>query len=127
MVCQIIKKNIKSDITILNDIISDILLSIDKKIGDDHLFNIKLILSELIINSIIHGNNNDKEKNIFISLIIEDSWIEVSVCDEGDGFFYSKNLNPCNFSESGRGLLLVEGLSDQFIINNNTIRCVKYI
>jgi len=126
-VCQIIKKNIKSDINALNDIVSDIMLSIDKNIGDEHLFNIRLILSELLINSIIHGNNNDIEKNILISLKLDDALIELSVKDEGNGFNYSKNLNPCEFCESGRGLLLVEGLSDQFIIYDNAITCIKYI
>lgn len=125
--CQVIEKNIKSDISQINSIVSDLIYSIEKKISDDHIFNLKLILSELIINSIKHGNNNDKEKNIIVSLVITDDWIEVSVCDEGNGFMYAKNLNPSNYSESGRGLLLVEGLSDQFIVCNNTIKCIKYI
>ncbi|HBB28025.1 MAG TPA: ATP-binding protein [Clostridiales bacterium] len=126
-VSQIIKKNIKSDISIMNDIVTDIILSIDKKIGEDNLFNIKLILSELIVNSIIHGNNNDSDKNIFIYLFIDDKWIEISVSDEGEGFKYSKNLEPCTFCESGRGLLLVEGLSDHFIVYKNFITSIKYI
>lgn len=124
---QIIKKSIKSDINIINDIVTDIILSIDKKIGEDNLFNIKLILSELIINSIKHGNNNDIEKNIFISLFIDDNCVEISVSDEGQGFMYSKNLDPCTFCESGRGLLLVEGLSDLFIVCKNIITSIKYI
>lgn len=124
---QIIKKSIKSDINIMNDIVTDIILSIDKKIGEDNLFNIKLILSELIVNSIKHGNNNDIEKDIFISLFIDDKWVEISVSDEGKGFMYSKNLDPCTFCESGRGLLLVEGLSDLFIVCKNIITSIKYI
>lgn len=125
--CQIIKKNIKSDINIINDVVAEIIFSIDKKIGEDNLFNVKLILSELIINSIKHGNNNDREKNIFISLFIEDKWIEISVSDEGKGFAYSRNLDPCTYCESGRGLLLVEGLSDMFIVCENIITSIKYI
>ena len=125
--CQIIKKNIKSDINIMNDIVTDIILSIDKKIEDDSLFYIRLILSELIVNSIKHGNNNDRDKDVYISLFVEDDWIEITVSDEGDGFIYSKNLNPCAFCESGRGLLIVEGLSDRFIVCKNNITCIKYI
>ena len=125
-VSQIIKKNIKSDINIVNDIVTDILLSIDKKIGEDNLFNIKLILSELIVNSIKHGNNNDCEKNISIFLLVEDRWVEINVCDEGKGFMYSKNLDPCTYCETGRGLLLVEGLSDLFLVCKNSITSIKY-
>ena len=126
VVSQIIKKNIKSDINIMNDIVNDILLSIDKKIGEDNLFNIKLILSELIVNSIKHGNNNDRDKNISICLFIEEDWVEISVSDEGQGFMYSKNLDPCTFCETGRGLLLVEGLSDIFLVCKNSITSIKY-
>ena len=126
-VSQIIKKNIKSDINIMNDIVSDILLSIDKEIGDDDMFNIRLILSELIINGIKHGNKNDIEKNIFISLFIDDKWVEISVSDEGEGFIYTKNIDPFAYCESGRGLLLVEGLSDMFIVCKNNITSIKYI
>lgn len=111
----------------MKDIVSEIILTIDKTIGDDNLFNIRLILSELIINSIKHGNNNDIDKNIEISLFIDDNWIEISVEDEGNGFLYSKNLDACTYCESGRGLLLVEGLSDLFIVCKNFITSIKYI
>lgn len=124
---QIIKKKIKSDINIVKDIVSEILSTIDKEIGEDNLFDIRLILSELIINSIKHGNNNDIKKNVEISLFIDDKFIEISVSDEGNGFIYSKNLDACTFCESGRGLLLVEGFSDMFIVCKNLITSIKYI
>lgn len=124
---QIITRNIKSDINILNDIVTDILLSIDREISDDDKFNIKLILSELIINGIKHGNKNDLEKNIFVSLFIDDEWVEISVSDEGEGFIYTKNIDPYTYCESGRGLLLVEGLSDMFIVCKNNITSIKYL
>ncbi len=124
---QIIKKNIKSDINLVNDVINEILSLIDKEIGEDNLFDIRLILSELIINSIKHGNKNDINKNTDISLYIDDNFIEMSVGDEGDGFTYSRNLDACTFCESGRGLLLVEGLSDMFIVCKNFITSIKYI
>ncbi len=124
---QIIKKKIKSDINLVNEIVSEILSLIDKRIGEDNLFDIKLILSELIINSIKHGNKNDTNKITDICLYIDDKCVEMSVGDEGTGFIYSKNLDACNFCESGRGLLLVEGLSDLFIVCKNMITSIKYI
>ena len=124
---QIIKKNIKSDINLVNEVIGEILSLIDKNIGEDNLFDIRLILSELIINSIKHGNKCDINKNTDISLYIDDNFIEMSVGDEGDGFTYSRNLDACTFSDSGRGLLLVEGLSDMFIVCKNFITSIKYI
>jgi serine/threonine-protein kinase RsbW len=124
---QIIKKKIKSDINLVNDIVGEVLSLIDNKIGEDNLFDIKLILSELIINSIKHGNKNDINKNTDICLYIDDKYVEMSVGDEGTGFTYLKNLDACTFCESGRGLLLVEGLSDMFIVCKNMITSIKYI
>jgi serine/threonine-protein kinase RsbW len=124
---QIIKKKIKSDINVVNDVVVEVLSFIDKKIGEDNLFDIKLILSELIINSIKHGNKNDSNKNTDICLYLDDKYVEMSVGDEGTGFTYSKNLDACTFCESGRGLLLVEGLSDMFIVCKNMITSIKYI
>ncbi len=124
---QIIKKKIKSDINLVNDIVSEILSLIDEKIGEDNLFDIRLILSELIINSIKHGNKYDINKTTDICLYIDDKCVEMSVGDEGEGFTYSRNLDACTFCESGRGLLLVECLSDMFIVCKNFITSIKYI
>ncbi|QSX06898.1 ATP-binding protein [Sedimentibacter sp. zth1] len=124
---QKIRKSIKSDINIVNEVVKEILLSIKNNLEDEQLFNIRLVLSELIINSIQHGNKYDINKNIDIVLVVEDTFIKVCVTDEGDGFCYEENLNDSNFTENGRGLILVNGLMDRCVIDNNIVLCVKYI
>lgn len=128
MVYQKISRTIKSNISSINDVVNDIIVNIkNNNIRDSHLFNIRLILSELIINSIKHGNKYDINKHIKVVLVVDDTFIRICVTDEGNGFVYKKNSSADKFCETGRGLLLVEGLSDRLIIDKNMIMCVKYI
>ena len=123
---QVIEKCILSDLELLNDTVGDISVSISDDITVDVLFNIKIILNELIINGIKHGNCCNKDKKVYIKLIIDDKFFDITVKDEGAGFKYCKNLSPCEYMECGRGLLIVEGLSDSFCVNNNAVICRKY-
>jgi CheY-like chemotaxis protein/anti-sigma regulatory factor (Ser/Thr protein kinase) len=83
----------------------------DKNIVD----NLKLCIQEAVVNSIIHGNKNDKEKLVTISYKITDCKLFLKVKDEGDGIpevlrkkeFSNQTLENI-FEESGRGLMLIK-------------------
>lgn len=124
----VIEKKIHSDIKCVKLLVEEILRSIKHIINANEFFNTKLILYELMINSVIHGNCEDLNKMINIKIYINKSRIIIEVTDEGPGVCYNhKNLGEYDFTESGRGLMLVEGLADKLEIEGNTVTCVQYL
>lgn len=94
----------------------------------DLLFEIKLILNELVINSAIHGNELDEKKKVRLDLEIDENAMKLEIKDEGNGFVYDKNVyNPLELTSNGRGLVIVDGLSDELFIDNNKVSVVKYL
>lgn len=124
-----IKQTIKSDLLNIKFTMEDILKELCKIIKDESLlFDIKLILNELIVNSALHGNNCDADKFIKLLLEIRDRRIRIEVVDEGRGFVYDKNdYNPLELKCCGRGLVIVDGLSDEFYVDKNKVVSIKYI
>lgn len=121
-------KKINSDINIVKYAVDDILLKFQGCLADNTFFNTKLILNELLINGVIHGNLQDKNKLLYIDVTLNNSSLIISVSDEGTGINYRhKNFGEYDFSDSGRGLMLVEGLSDKFLVDGNKVTCVQYL
>lgn len=97
-------------------------------IKEDLLMEVRLILNELIINSAIHGNKLNEDKKVTLDLEIDNKHMKLLVKDEGEGFVYDKTrYNPQELKESGRGLVIVDGLSDEFCVDNNTVSVIKYL
>ena len=124
----LIEKKTCSDIKCVKKLIEEILPSIKDIISPDTFFNTKLILNELMINSVLHGNCEDLNKMIYIKICINKSRIIIEVSDEGSGICYThKNYGEYDLTESGRGLMLVEGLADKINIEGNRVTCIQYL
>ncbi len=118
---------------ILNNIISEHCMS------DQILFEIKVVLNELIVNALCHGNNCELDKVTYVTLkIVNDNYLYISVKDEGYGF--KSKLNTCSLNdyvqvinnslcEHGRGLLIVDQLCDKVKFNKcgNRVSILKNI
>lgn len=117
-----------SDLCIIKDFIQDILNKLEKIVSDETvMFDVKLILNELVANGVIHGNDFDKDKLVRLYLEVIEDTIRIEVTDEGEGFSYDlSTYNPLDLKCSGRGLIIVKGLSDEFYIDDNRIVSVKY-
>ncbi len=117
-----------SDLCIIKDFIQDILNKLEKIVSDETvIFDVRLILNELVANGAIHGNDFDKSKLVQLYLEVIGNTIRIEVTDEGEGFNYDlSSYNPLDLKCSGRGLVIVEGLSDEFYIDNNRIVAIKY-
>lgn len=119
---------IHSDIKDVKNTVEEILHNIKDKISENYFFNTKLILNELIINGVLHGNHQDANKLIGINLSLNKSCIIIEVTDEGTGIKYKhKNCGDFDYCESGRGLMIVEGLSDEFAVKGNRVTCIQYL
>lgn len=118
---------INSDLLEIRDEIENLLKEIKDFISkEDLLQEVKLILNELVLNSAIHGNELDDEKKVELNIEIDKNSLKLKVADEGDGFTYDKsNYDPLKLMESGRGLVIVDGLSDEFSVNHNIVSVTK--
>jgi serine/threonine-protein kinase RsbW len=91
-------------------------------IKDDLYGNIMVAVTESVNNAIIHGNKEDSNKNVSLTLILGDSTIKCVVEDEGDGFDYDSLPDPTApenlFKMGGRGVFLIKNLSDDVKFEN---------
>jgi serine/threonine-protein kinase RsbW len=92
-------------------------------LDDDIYGNIMIAVTESVNNAIMHGNKNDKSKNVTLSLSLNNNIINFTIVDEGNGFDF-QNLpdptSPENLDKpSGRGIFLMKHLSDEVNFKND--------
>lgn len=92
----------------------------DKFMLDDDIYgNIMIAVTEAVNNAIKHGNKNDKDKNVALSLSLHDNEIKFEIRDSGSGFDYQNLPDPTapeNLEKpGGRGIFLMKNLSDEVI------------
>jgi anti-sigma regulatory factor (Ser/Thr protein kinase) len=115
----------KSDMTAVKPVISEIMRFIKSRIPDiseAHEFELKLVFSELLFNSVIHGNRLDIGRKVDIAVEVNRNLISATVSDEGSGYDYASLINKINVDdnlteENGRGLKLVSVLTDKIEFN----------
>jgi len=92
-------------------------------IEDDIYGNIMVAVTESVNNAIRHGNKFDKDKNVLLSLYVEDDKLRFEVEDEGRGFDFnglSDPTSPENLENpGGRGIFLMRHLSDEVEFSND--------
>lgn len=117
-------KVIKSDLDDIDKAVSYVLEKLSSVIRNEEImFNIRIVINEIVINSYEHGNKCNREKGINLKVCVNIDCIHINVKDEGDGINYIFNENrDINMTTSGRGLRIVEHLVDELEINNNEIR-----
>jgi serine/threonine-protein kinase RsbW len=80
-----------------------------------------LCISEAVINSIKHGNKNDRSKNVSIEVSYDTPEINIMIEDEGNGFDLNEISDPTSEknikNESGRGIFIIKTLTNQIEYN----------
>ncbi|KAA0258606.1 ATP-binding protein [Deferribacter autotrophicus] len=114
--------SIQSDLNLLQETIIYITTILKKKNiykTPEEYFYLELVLSELVSNAIIHGNNNDKNKTVDITVHLHNNILIIEVSDEGEIFDIKlpEKLNP--LTECGKGLYLVKQLVDELYIKKD--------
>jgi anti-sigma regulatory factor (Ser/Thr protein kinase) len=84
---------------------------------DSHLepsiaFDVRLLVSELVTNSVKHAQVSE-EDSIQLGVKIDGDVVRVEVCDSGPGFEPPPTAPP-NDADEGWGLFLVEQLADEW-------------
>lgn len=121
--------SVESNLESVKKFLQSVLDKLDSHIEDeDSFFDIKLILNELVVNGVVHGNKGNTEKKVYLDVTLDEKGITINVKDEGKGIDYDvSSYNVDEMKCSGRGLLLVEALSDNLILKSNEIIVVKYL
>ncbi|NLM05549.1 MAG: ATP-binding protein [Tissierellia bacterium] len=85
----------------------------------------RIILNELLINGILHGNHCLRAKCIRLSVETIGGALFISVKDEGEGIEDCNEPNDelCTY---GRGLAIVKRLTDSVVIEKNSIKVKKH-
>lgn len=87
------------------------------QLDDDIYGNIMIAVTEAVNNAIKHGNKNNKDKNVSLTLSLEDGRISFVVMDQGEGFDYQHLPDPTapeNLEKpGGRGIFLMKHLADE--------------
>ena len=90
---------------------------LDLPVADEVLDNLRLMVSELVTNSVRHARLSVRDQ-IRLSLVVRASLLRVEVRDGGGGFEPS-TITPSLYQDSGWGLFLVSRLSDRWGVKTN--------
>lgn len=84
---------------------------------DKEKYRFRVAISEIVTNSYLHGNQQNPDKTIWISIQILTDRVEIIVEDEGDGFTESaisrKYESDGIYASGGRGLKIVQKIADK--------------
>lgn len=122
---DIISTRINTDLESIKNFNKEVIdLSKKRYADEDLIFKLRLILDELIINSYKHGNKKVFDRKIDCLVLLDKSYLFVKIKDEGCGIACDKQRNP--YGESGRGIMLVDALSDKLIVYENSIAALVF-
>lgn len=122
---DIIRRQMNTDINSIKQFNKDAIDLARKTFDDkDLIFNIRLILDELIINSYKHGNKKVYDRKINCLVLVDERYCLVKVKDEGCGIPLENETDF--YSDHGRGLMLVRAISDSLVIKENAIAALIF-
>lgn len=85
----------------------------------DELTELKTVVSEAVTNAIIHGYESDADGMVYISVLLQDGTVEMSIKDEGIGIKdIDEAMQPLYTSKpelerSGMGFTIMENFMDE--------------
>jgi anti-sigma regulatory factor (Ser/Thr protein kinase) len=97
---------------------------IGDRLGEDDLFDVTVLLSELVTNAVRHAGA-DEHATVIVHLAIAPDVLRVEVCDQGPGFEPPAITRP-RVGVGGSGLLLVDQLSSSWGVAADDGTCVWF-
>jgi len=86
-------------------------------IGEEGAFGIDMAVREAVTNAVLHGNRQDKNKTIELTLKSLPDAVEISVHDQGPGFNPKEVPDPTKeeniLKTSGRGIFFMRSFMDE--------------
>ena len=91
----------------------------------EKLEDVRLVVSELVTNSILHAGLSSDEQ-ISLTVWVSASSVRGRVCDAGPGFEVPSKPCPRPDLKGGWGLPIVETISDRWGVERNKHACVWF-
>ena len=91
----------------------------------EKLEDVRLVVSELVTNSVRHAGLSPDEE-ISLTVMISDESMRGRVCDPGPGFEKPSEPRPRTDLRGGFGLPIVERISDRWGVERNGCACVWF-
>jgi serine/threonine-protein kinase RsbW len=92
-------------------------------LNDDALYGVSVAVGESVVNAIVHGNRNDRDKRVFVEFAWMDGdpqGIAIRVRDQGSGFDPATLADPLSrenlMKPSGRGIFLIRTFMDELTL-----------
>lgn len=91
------------------------------KISEKKLLHLEMIVTELVNNSIIHGNYCNSEKKVWVTQEINEGQVLIQIEDQGEGFDYQQWLTKelQLLADSGRGIYLARTIANSIKYEKN--------
>lgn len=94
-------------------------------VNSTYYSNILVALNEAVINSIVHGNKEEENKEVAILFESKNKGLFFTVVDEGIGFDFENYPDPTDLAvenpeEIGHGLYLMKSLTDVITYDEET-------
>ena len=109
------------NVSLVENLIDEV--AIELSIISDLYGNVLISTIEAVTNAIVHGNDNNPEKNVSIEVIKDEKKLTIIVEDEGDGFDLNLVPDPTkpDYIEKpdGRGIFLMRNLTDDLEFEKN--------
>ena len=88
---------------------------------EDTRYWVGIAVREAVANAIKHGNQQDPEKKVEVSLVLESDEIVINVADEGQGFDPARVEDPLDqdnlLKPNGRGIFYMDKFMDDIRYN----------
>ncbi|MFI5723136.1 ATP-binding protein [Streptomyces cyaneofuscatus] len=85
-------------------------------LGEDDRYRICLAVREAAANAVLHGNRLRPGKRVRLDWEAQEGRVRVTVGDEGEGFTPPPPTGEINLTPSGRGLVLIDHLTDSYTV-----------
>ena len=114
-----VRNTLPSDVDVVSPFIDQLMRFISRfRVTDEDSFEIELALREAIVNAIVHGNQEDSRKRVYVSCrCMTDGEVLLTVKDEGTGFRSDAIPDPTSpdnrLLTHGRGIYLMRTLMDE--------------
>ncbi len=87
-------------------------------LAQDDIDALGMAIRECVANAVIHGNQQNQDKKVHLSISRQGDQLEILIGDEGTGFSLEDVPDPLAdenlMKRSGRGILLIRSFVDEF-------------
>ncbi|HVN18989.1 MAG TPA: ATP-binding protein [Dongiaceae bacterium] len=111
--------SLASEVSVVSPFVDHVMRSITIfRVASDIEVDIEVALREALLNAIIHGNKEDPQKRVYVTIFCAaDGEVAMTIRDEGPGFDSSSVPDPTvpehRMSAHGRGIYLMRALMDE--------------